>query len=284
MDKNELLKLILADQDIKKLINDEKIPMEQVEQDYLVLYAYYINKNKCNLCRSLKECCQDNLGDKPVLVYNGRFNLEYQLCKYMEKVKDNIDKANNLIVVGTSLDNIDTKDIYINQERNQLLLKLNTIFQNFLANKKPKGLYINGPYGCGKSYIMGAFAKQFAEKGASVIFAYFPDLIRKIKSMITEGGLEAIVDDMKECDVLILDDFGGELISPFVRDEILGAVLQERMENKRLTFITTNLDFEILHNHLSESTKDIDDMRASRIEKRIETLMEKIDLKDKNYR
>jgi primosomal protein DnaI len=153
-----------------------------------------------------------------------------------------------------------------------------------MAGEQVKGIYLHGPYGCGKSYIMAWLANKFAENGKKVVFAYYPDLIRQIKSSIATGGLEEAVETLKDADVLFLDDFGGETTTTFIRDEVLGAVLQERMENRKLTFITSNLDPASLHNHLAETAKDVDELKASRIEERITILMEFVELNDSNYR
>ena len=40
----------------------------------------------------------------------------------------------------------------------------------------------------------------FAENGKKVVFAYYPDLIRQIKSSISTGGLESTVDILKEAE------------------------------------------------------------------------------------
>ena len=48
--------------------------------------------------------------------------------------------------------------------------------------------------------------------------------------------------------------------------------------------MTSNLDPVSLHNHLAETAKDIDELRASRIEERIRVLMEFVELNDTNYR
>jgi len=85
-------------------------------------------------------------------------------------------------------------------------------------------------------------------------------------------------------EVLMLDDFGGETLTSYLRDEVLGAILQERMTNNRLTFMSSNLDPELLLAHLKESNRDIDDLRASRIYERIRTLMEFVKLVDEDYR
>ena len=82
----------------------------------------------------------------------------------------------------------------------------------------------------------------------------------------------------------MLDDIGGESNSDFIRDEVLGAVLQTRMCNNALTFMSSNLNPKLLLDHLSSGSKDVDRVKGSRVFERINTLMEFVELKDKNYR
>ena len=49
---------------------------------------------------------------------------------------------------------------------------------------------------------------------AKVIFAYYPDLVRKIKSLIGKTEFEEIIDELKNIEVLILDDFGIRKLTP----------------------------------------------------------------------
>ena len=115
--------------------------------------------------------------------------------------------------------------------------------------------------------------------------AYYPDLVRLFKSAIPKGTTEDMIARLKEVEVLILDDFGGETPNSYIRDEILGPILQERMEYKRLTFMSSNLNLDQLRSHLAESAKDFDVVRASRIFERIHVLMEIVELEDKkDYR
>ena len=195
------------------------------------------------------------------------------------------EKLANLTTLACNLDNVDATSLFNDKpSRNIIYTKMMNIYNKTMNNETVKGIYLHGPYGCGKSYIMACFANKFAESGKKVVFAYYPDLIRQIKSSISNGGLEEAVEVLKEADVLFLDDFGGETTTTFIRDEVLGAVLQERMENRKLTFITSNLDPASLHNHLAETAKDVDELKASRIEERIRILMEFVELNDSNYR
>lgn len=285
--KEKILKEITNDETIKKLMIEENLTIDLLSENYLYIYAYLINKKKCLNCKGLDTCKQDLIGYNPILSYNGSsFVSEYIPCSYLNKVTDKAKKNVNLTAVACSLEDVDATTLYANPARNEIYQKMRQIFKDYIGNKNPKGIYLHGLYGSGKSYIMACFAKKYAENGFSVAFAYFPDLVRQIKSLLGSSGerIEEIIDQLKNADVLFLDDFGGELITPYIRDEVLGSILQERMVKKSLTFVTSNLDYKLLHEHLSETSKNVDEVRASRIEERIKVLMDIVELKDIDYR
>lgn len=283
--REQMLKNALEDKDIKTLVEHNNISVDVLERDFLSVCSYMINKKKCAGCKSIDTCKQDMIGSMPQIYYNGNIYYDFIPCPYMRKHMENNEKLANLTTLACNLDNVDVTSLFNDKPvRNVVYNKMMNIYNKTMNGEKVKGIYLHGPYGCGKSYIMACFANKFAESGKKVVFAFYPDLIRQIKSSIANGGLEDAVELLKEADVLFLDDFGGETTTAFVRDEVLGAVLQERMENSLLTFMTSNLDPVSLHNHLAETAKDIDELRASRIEERIRVLMEFVELNDKNYR
>ena len=155
---------------------------------------------------------------------------------------------------------------------------------SYQENPNQQGLYLYGSYGCGKSYIMGNLAVELTKLGVDVAFVYYPDFVRMVKSMITTGGINNLVDELKKVPVLFLDDFGGESNSNFIRDEVLLPILQYRMVNKKPLFVTSNLSDKEIIAHLAESTKDVDGVKALRVFERLRSLMIFKELKDKNYR
>lgn len=283
--REQILKNILEDKDVKTLVEHHQISAEVLENNLLSLFSYSVSKKKCDGCQGINNCSQDMIGSMPKICYNGAIYTEFIPCPYMQTYMDKNSKKANLITLACNLDTVDPTSLFPDKPaRKFVYTKMMSIFNKAMAGEQVKGIYLHGPYGCGKSYIMACFANKFAENGKKVVFAYFPDLIRQIKSAITTGGLEEVVETLKEADVLFLDDFGGETTTSFIRDEVLGAVLQERMENHKLTFMTSNLDHASLHNHLAETAKDVDELKASRIEERIRILMEFVELNDSNYR
>ena len=131
---------------------------------------------------------------------------------------------------------------------------------------------------------MAYIAKTLADRGHDVLFMFYPDLVRKVKSLIQDNKLEQGITELKNVDVLMLDDFGAENSTAFIRDEILSPILQYRMNNNLPTFMTSNLEDEQLINHLADSNNGTDLVRASRIRERIRAMMNYVQLDGAVYR
>lgn len=285
INRSDYLNKIVNHAEIKQLIIDNKLSINDIEKNFSILLSYVVHKNKCAGCTGLKDCQQVNNGYMPVVDYNGvNFDVEYLPCNYRQVILDQKNIDRNLTCYSCNFDNFNFNDIYINEKRKEVLAKIKACINNYKNNLPTKGLFLHGQYGCGKSYLLAYLAKNLANANHQVLFAYYPDLVRKIKSSIGNGNLEEIIETIKDVEVLVLDDFGGEMLTGFIRDEVLGVILQDRMSNNRLTFMSSNLTPKLLFEHLKESTKDIDSLRASRIYERIRTLMEFVELNDQNYR
>ena len=75
----------------------------------------------------------------------------------------------------------------------------------------------------------------------------------------------------------MLDDIGAEAMSSFVRDDVLGAILQFRMLENLPTFFTSNFDFKQLEHHLTYTQRgEAEEMKAARIMERIKYLAKPI--------
>ena len=89
---------------------------------------------------------------------------------------------------------------------------------------------------------------------------------------------------LQNVDILLLDDIGAENVTPWGRDEILGTILQYRMNNKLTTFFTSNYTIEELEAHLAVTKNAEDKVKAKRIIERIKQLTEDIELISINRR
>ena len=87
-----------------------------------------------------------------------------------------------------------------------------------------------------------------------------------------------------QVDLLLLDDLGAEKVTEWGRDEILGTILQNRMNNHKTTFFTSNLTISELEEHLSLSSSGVDKVKARRIIERIKQLSTDMELISENRR
>lgn len=286
MDNNEKIILdIKKMKSVKEFLKNNNLEENIIDNNLVTFYSYKLKREKCINCKGLNECRQSITGNVPILEYkSNEVIFDYYPCNYQQELNVKANKQKKLKLIATSFSQYDFNNVYHSEERNELLIKVSNIYNSYKEGVSTKGLYIYGPYGCGKSYMLAWLASKLVELDAEVVFAYYPDLVRQIKSSISDGTIESYLTVLKNVEVLMLDDIGGESNSDFIRDEVLGAVLQTRMTNNALTFISSNLSPKLLLDHLSSGSKDVDRIKGSRVFERINTLMEFIELKDKSYR
>ncbi len=282
---DELIKDTLRDKDVKDFVNSQNISKEIFNDNINVFLSFLVKKEKCQVCHSLDECTQSVMGYQAVLDNDdGVVNLANKPCAYQKAYLNITNKNKFLKLICADNELLKHDELYINPNRQNVLAEIKKFLVAYTNKKPTNGLYIHGPYGCGKTYLIAYLASELVDKGHQVVFAYYPDLVRKLKSSIGKETFEELINELKKAEILILDDFGGETPNSFIRDEVLLPILQERMQKKMPVFMTSNLNPETLMDHLSEGTRDIDKNRASRVFERIRVLMKFISLEDKNYR
>jgi len=75
--------------------------------------------------------------------------------------------------------------------------------------RKNRGLLISGPVGIGKSHLMVGITKALIERGYSVKFADFFQLIGELKAGFSEGKADtAQLAPLMHVDVLVIDELG----------------------------------------------------------------------------
>jgi len=156
---------------------------------------------------------------------------------------------------------------------------------SFNEEDQMKGMYISGNFRSGKTYLASAVANEIAKKGFNVVEVYYPELSSLLKGTINNDGennFQKIIDELKSTDFLVLDDFGGEALNTFIRDEALGVILNYRMEKKKPIFITSNIPVSKLMNAcLRKDGSEQEAIKAQRIYKRIEETTTEFMINDK---
>ena len=226
-------------------------------------------------------------GYQPVLVMNeGYADVSYleteELVEYrrLEAIKNRIQ----LINMPASLKNVTVADIDKNDEnRVEVMLAITDFVKRF--EEKPKGLYIYGNFGIGKSYLMAYLANLLSKTYLqSTTMLHYPTFVVDIKNAIKDGSVKERIDEIKLAQVLVLDDIGAEQHSPWVRDDVLQVILQYRMQENLPTFFTSNFSFDDLERHFASGKSGDETWQAKRVMERIRYLARDLHLKGNNRR
>ena len=97
-------------------------------------------------------------------------------------------------------------------------------------------------------------------------------MIREFKSSIGNNTLESLISKLKQVEILMLDDIGGESQSVWIRDEVLGPILQHRLLDEKPTFFTSNVSQKSLMALMTTNSQKAEQMKAARIDARIQSL------------
>ncbi|WP_262314842.1 primosomal protein DnaI [Lacticaseibacillus parakribbianus] len=136
-----------------------------------------------------------------------------------------------------------------------------------------KGLYLTGPFGVGKTYLMGAMANDLAKQGLASTLVHWPTFAVEMKAAIGDQTVLPKLDAIKKAPVLMIDDIGAESLSPWIRDDVLGILLQYRMQEELPTLFTSNKTMAELTDFLAGvEVGNNEGLKAQRIMERIRFL------------
>lgn len=264
--------------DIRKLIENDNETKDLVldNNELLTVYRYLNERN------NIKDGYQAFLKTDPYI------ELVYLPTK--EKIElDNRAKFKHHLMMFDS-------DIYLqdatlenfrvsNGEREKTYNLAKEFLDNYSNTNYVKGLFIYGKYGTGKTYMLSAIANELASRGINVLMVFMPDLVRNIKAGISQGNMEEKINQLKQADILMLDDIGGENMTAWFRDEILLPIIQYRLSAKLPMFFSSNLKMEELVDALAISKhNELDYVKSVRLIQRIRDLTTYIALNEDQYK
>ncbi|HBB5200655.1 TPA: primosomal protein DnaI [Listeria monocytogenes] len=230
-------------------------------------------------------------GYAPKLVLNGEFiTVTYYPTK--EKIEEDkrraVERRIRSLYMPKQVVDANLADFYTDEESRQLaLVEAYQFLNNYppKSGERVKGLFIHGSFGTGKSYLLGALAKELALKGISTTLVYLPEFMREVKQSISDNTVGEKIQFAKETEVLMLDDIGAESMTAWTRDEVLGAILQFRMQEELPTFFSSNYNMDQLENHLMFAQNGTEEkLKTRRIMERVRYLSKEVNLEGKNRR
>ena len=281
LNSNKLLddykKALSQNKTLKKIVTNLNLP-----EEYLMKYTTKLEESateldNCKNCKNLNNCKNSYKGHVlyPELL-NDNLVFDYIPCKLYKKEEEQNKYKKNIYlfelpkeIKEASMKNIDLDD----SKRYDIINWLKKFIDTYEPNKGMKGLYLTGNFGSGKTYLISACLNELAKKDHQIAIIYYPEFLRSLKESFGDNEeYNEKFNFIKKREILLIDDIGAETMTEWSRDEVLGTILQHRMQEGLTTFFTSNLTIKELEEHFSISTKGVEKVKAKRIIERIKQL------------
>lgn len=266
----------------KQMVKSLKWTKEEIMTRVTKLQHTIEEMDHCEHCEGLFQCHNDLLGHLSVpKKEDGNIFFTYIPCHYQkEEIASKKSKTSEENINDTCrMKDIDIKD----KKRKQVIEWLDKFYDTFAFSLNMKGLYLHGSFGSGKTFLISSLLHELqVKKNVHTKVIYFPEIIRDLKA--DWDSYDSKMNEYQRVDILCIDDIGAEKVSDWSRDEVLGTILQYRMNHNLTTFFTSNLDEKELEKHFVGSDKSDDTIKARRIMERIKQLSIDMELISENRR
>ncbi len=281
---------ILSNPEVKTFLQEHRHELDEqmVDRGLMKMHEFIDQSKCCDKCPSLQSCVNMVKGYHPQLVVKGRnIDLQYERCprKVQEDERKEQESFIQCMYVPKEILQATMSDIEIEQGRFEAIKLVRDFVREYEQNKKMKALYLHGSFGVGKTYFLGAIANALAEKKVKSTILYVPEFLRELKGSFQDQSFNEKIEYVKKVPVLMLDDLGAESVTSWMRDDVLGTILQFRMLENLPTFFSSNLNFKELQHHLTYTQRgEQEELKAARVMERIKSLAIPVEMNGENKR
>ena len=219
---------------------------EVIKDNISKIYDFSVDMKNCKNCKGIKSCNKDPKYLVSSVTYkNGIVDRVIIPCK---KYLEHTNFKTRLMVTDFPEDWLENnlKDVANMQSKPNL-----KIFKKYndAANHTSDGwIFMKGNIAGGKSFFAASLCVDAAKNNLfdSIAFVNVPDRFKELSDLAFTKNPK-FADEIAKyqtADFLVLDDFGNEFKSDFVRDNILYPILASRVKNKKFTILTSNYDID----------------------------------------
>lgn len=287
----QTMQQVFADPDVSSFLsqNAQRLSEQAINRGESKLYEFYHEKQLQAQGRPTVAP-----GYSPQLIINaGQIDVTYVPTKKLIEqqkqahIKSLVSSINMPKFVRTaSFDNFYSDDEHQTKTRNAALVAALDFTDNYSKDEFYPGLYLYGNFGVGKTYLLGAIANELArEKNVASTMVHFPSFIVEMRNSIKQNNVGLKLDAVKEAPILMLDDIGADSMTTWARDDILGVILEYRMQEELPTFFSSNFSMDELEAHLAINNKGEEEpVKAQRLMERIRFLSRGFEMAGANLR
>lgn len=276
---SDMKKAYLACPAAIKYCNDLKIPEEKIDENIVKIFDFVSDINYCKKCPGVKKCAKANPLLCTKIVYD-HGEIDRQLVPCKELLKQITFKRQFQVMdfpeewLDSSLRTLDR-----NAGRDLALDR----YRSFIKDKDNSWIYLSGSKNSGRSYFAAALVVDAARKDRGPIcFLNTTSRLREFNDLgygKKKDEFDRKLEQYSNVPILVLDDFGNEFKSDFVRDAILFPILSARAGKRLLTIFTSDFTIDEVETLYSNSKAGA--IRAKQISRLIKSMArEEINLGD----
>ncbi|MCQ2792172.1 MAG: hypothetical protein MJ208_01465 [Bacilli bacterium] len=240
---DEMFNEIKNDQELMHYLDKVGITNQEIiKNNVATIMLVKDDLDYCRKCPGFYACNKNHHHYVFTLNYDGK-NIRKNLMPCELKLKD--EKINEAYLIR------DFPDLWrentVNKlDKSKVRLPLIKRYKDAL-NSERNWIYITGSHRAGKSYaavaILNGFIKLHKGKGA---FINYPERVRELQDYTysNKDDFANLIKLYSTVDYLVIDNFGNEYKSEYVRDAITLAILNERARRGLVTIFTSEFDFD----------------------------------------
>ena len=240
---NQLVNELRNDYEVYEQIKKLNLTLGEVKDNVARLTDFRNDYNYCKNCPGIEKCEKTIPHLSMELVKEGKYiNITYTPCqKLIDKIKlDNLYLFDDFPKEWKSST---VKTIDLTEKRRPIIKE----FSKIVNGDSSRWLYVMGNHKVGKSFLMVTLANEFVSMNLGTVaiinaaqrIKELVDLSYKSKDEFAQAMLA-----LGKVPLLLIDDFGEEFKSEYIRDTIIIPLLSEREHQNLLTFFTSEFTIE----------------------------------------
>jgi DNA replication protein DnaC len=118
-------------------------------------------------------------------------------------------------------------------------------------------LFLQGPYGCGKTHLAAAISNFVVDLGVPTLFLTVPDLLDTLRFAYSDptSTFEDRFDEIRRSSLLVMDDFGTQNATAWAQEKLF-QIVNYRYTNRLPLVVTTNNSLPEIEERIRSRLRD----------------------------
>ena len=152
---DKLREEVLSDKYVREFVSKSQLNQEQIDNNLINFKIFKEANEICINCKGKKICAmEDNLQRYHLRYHHRNVSLVLKRCEFVDSVNEDMLSYHFFPVA------INQEKPYVIESRKEIYVKI----KEYLTDpKNKKGLYIYGPFGTGKSFLINNIASKLSK-------------------------------------------------------------------------------------------------------------------------